>query len=104
MSLIWRAAILVALVGTFAAVPQTQRSTKDLVFLTRDGCVNTPDMQNNLEDALIRLKWRRDYQIINLAALKKDDPRIGYPTPTILWRDRDIFGMPVPKPPFPQPT
>jgi hypothetical protein len=100
----WRATLIIALIGTLSAVPQMARSTKELVFLTRDGCVNTPDMQNNLEDALIRLKWRRDYQIINLATLKKDDPRIGYPTPTILWRDRDIFGLPVPKPPYREPS
>jgi hypothetical protein len=29
----------------------------DLVFLTRDGCVNTPDMVNNLDDALKALGW-----------------------------------------------
>jgi len=61
-------------------------------------------MQNNLDDALIRLKWRRDYQIINLATLKKDDPRIGYPTPTLLWRDYDIFGLPAPTRPYREPT
>ena len=102
--MMWRPAILIALLTTLAAVPQSPRSTKDLVFLTRDGCVNTPDMQNNLDDALIRLKWRRDYQVINLATLKKDDARIGYPTPTLLWRGRDIFGLPVPKPPYRDPT
>jgi hypothetical protein len=96
--------ILIALIATLIAVPQTGRSTKELVFLTRDGCVHTPDMQNNLDDALIRLKWRRDYQIINLATLKNDDPRIGYPTPTLLWRDHDIFGLPVPTRPYREPT
>lgn len=100
----WRFVALMGLVGTMAAVPQTGRSTKGLVFLTRDGCANSPDMQTNLDDALIRLKWRRDYQIVDLATLKKSDPRIGYPTPTILWRDRDIFGLSVPRPPFPEPT
>lgn len=34
----------------------------DLVCLTRDGCVNTPDMVNNLDDALKSLGWATDYQ------------------------------------------
>jgi hypothetical protein len=32
------------------------------------------------------------------------DVRSGYPTPTLLWKGRDIFGMPVPKPPFNAPS
>ena len=28
----------------------------------------------------------------------------GHPTPTLLYADRDIFGMSVPKPPLPDPT
>jgi len=99
----WRSLLLIGVIGLTVA-PQTERSMKELVFLTRDGCANTPDLQNNLDDALIRLKWRRDYQIIDLATLKKSDPRIGYPTPTLLWRDRDIFGMAPPRPPYPEPT
>ena len=42
--------------GTPAAVKT------DLTFLTRDGCVNTPDMVNNLDDALKALGWPNDYQ------------------------------------------
>ena len=38
-----------------AAAPTMQ----DLTFLTRDGCVNTPDMVNNLDDALTALNCRR---------------------------------------------
>jgi hypothetical protein len=77
---------------------------KDLTFLTRDGCVNTPDMLNNLDDALIALKLRRDYQVVDIGKLPKDDPRTGYPTPTILWKGQDIFGMSAPKPPYDVPT
>ena len=100
----WRAVMVLSLIGALTAFSQVGRSTRDLVFLTRSGCVNTPDLQNNLDDALIRLSWRRDYQVIDLATLKKNDPRVGYPTPTLLWRDRDIFGMAVPRPPYPEPT
>ena len=61
----------------------------DLVFLTRDGCVNTPDMVNNLDDALAGLKRPKDYAYINIDRLPKTDVRTGYPTPTILWKGRD---------------
>ena len=100
MRLIWIAGIV--FVSLAAAAPP--RSMKDLTFLTRDGCVNTPDMQVNLEDALIALGWRRDYQIVDIGKLPKSDVRTGYPTPTLLWKGRDIFGMAVPKPPYNEPT
>ena len=77
---------------------------KDLTFLTRDGCVNTPDMVNNLDDALAALKLPKDYQFIDIGNLPKDDPRTGYPTPTILWKGKDLFGMWVPKPPYDVPS
>jgi hypothetical protein len=100
----WRVGLLLAaLVGPFGAI-QAGRSMQDLTFLTRDGCVNTPDMRLNLDDALIKLGWRRNYQEIDLGTLPKDDPRTGYPTPTVLWKRHDIFSMAVPKPPYPTPT
>lgn len=100
----WRVGlVLAALAGSIGAM-QSGRSMKELTFLTRDGCANTPDMLVNLDDALIALKWRRDYQYIDLGKLPKSDPRTGYPTPTLLWKDHDIFGMAAPKPPYPEPT
>ena len=76
----------------------------DLVFLTRDGCVNTPDLVSNLDEALNALKLPNDYQYVNIGMLSKADSRTGYPTPTILWKGRDIFGMAVPKPPYGVPS
>jgi hypothetical protein len=78
----------------------------DLVFLTRDGCVNTPDMVNNLDDALKALGLPNDYQYVDIGKLKRSDARTGYPTPTVLWKGKgkDIFGMPVPKPPYDVPS
>ena len=76
----------------------------DLVFLTRDGCVNTPDMVNNLDDALKSLGWPTDYRYIDIGKLPKTDTRTGYPTPTVLWKGTDLFAMPVPVPPFPEPS
>ena len=88
-----------------ATAAPTRRSVRaDLVFITRDGCVNTPDMFNNLDDALRSLNLALDYQVVNLGTLPKSDPRTGYPTPTVLYRGRDVFGMPEPTPPFPEPT
>ena len=92
--------IVTALTLTLSASP----TMKDLAFLTRDGCVNTPEMVNNLDDALIAMKLRRDYQFIDIGKLSKRDPRTGYPTPTILWKGKDLFGMPVPKPPYDVPS
>ena len=77
---------------------------KELTFLTRDGCVNTPDMVNNLDDALTALKLPKDYQFVDIGKLPKDDPRTGYPTPTILWKGKDIFGMPAQRPPYDVPS
>jgi len=36
--------------------------------------------------------------------LPADDIRRGYPTPTLLFANRDVFGLAVPTPPLPQPT
>jgi hypothetical protein len=77
---------------------------KDLTFLTRDGCVNTPRMRANLEKALKALSWTTDYQIIDIGTLPATDVRTGYPTPTLLYKNRDLFGLPIPKPPYNEPT
>jgi len=61
---------------------------KDLTFLTRDACVNTPDLVNNLDDALTALKLPKDYQFVNISKLPPSDIRTVYPTPTVLWRVR----------------
>lgn len=44
------------------------------------------------------------YQVLDLASLPASDSRLGYPTPTLLYANRDLFGMPEPTPPFPEPT
>jgi hypothetical protein len=99
----WRIVVFaLALVVTVADTPASVKP--DLVFLTRDGCVNTPDMVNNLGDALKSLGWPTDYQYIDIGKLPKTDARTGYPTPTLLWKRNDLFGMPVPTPPFPEPS
>lgn len=84
--------------------PEAPATMRDLVFLTRQDCVNTPDMVNNLDDALKALGWPKDYQYIDIGTLKASDVRTDYPTPTLLWKGKDIFGMSVPKPPYNVPS
>src|SRR3954464_4036582 len=100
----WRVLWLVAFTATISASASRVSVKGSLVFLTRDGCVNTPDMVNNLDDALKSLGWPSDYQYIDIGKLPNTDARIGYPTPTVLWKGKDLFGMPVPTPPFPEPS
>jgi len=75
----------------------------DLLFLTRNGCVNTPKMRANLNEALQELNESLDYTVLDLGALGDSDERRGYPTPSVLYGRRDLFGMHVPQPPFPEP-
>lgn len=77
---------------------------EQLVFLTRGACVNMKVMRKRLDQALAASGVPKNYQFIDLDALPKDDVRLGYPTPTLLYRDADVFGMPKPTPPFPEPT
>ncbi len=104
--LAWKSVVVAALlvIAGSQKPPQKPATMHHLVFLTRDGCVNTPDMVNNVEDALKALGWPKDYQFINIGKLPKTDVRTGYPTPTLLWKSKDIFGMPTPPPPYNEPT
>lgn len=94
----------VAVLAVFVAGRDEPGSMRDLMFLTRDGCVNTPDMVNNLDDALKALGWPNDYQYVDIGKLPETDPRTGYPTPTLLWKGKDVFGMAEPKPPYDVPS
>ena len=96
--------VLLTLAIATVATLAKPTSMKELTFLTRDGCVNTPDMVNNLDDALKSLGLPTDYACIDIGTLPKRDARTGYPTPTVLYNGKDIFGMPAPKPPFDVPS
>ena len=100
---------LVAVLGGFVALAAcvTKPPLHDghpLVFLTRDGCVQTEQMRERLDAALAEAGWPPEYQVVTLASLAPDNPRRGYPTPTVLYEGRDLYGMPVPVPPYPEPT
>jgi len=83
--------------------PTATPSTTGLVFLTRGGCVNTTIMRRNLDEALKALGLA-GYEVVDQDTLPTTDVRRGYPTPTLLYQDRDVFGMAVPTPPLPDPT
>ncbi|HEY7790758.1 MAG TPA: hypothetical protein VIC33_09620 [Vicinamibacterales bacterium] len=102
-----RWAVYARLLGIATAPVTASRSAslkKDLVFLTRDGCVNTAKMRKNLDEALHALRLPCDYTVVNIGTLKKSDARTGYPTPTVLYHDKDIFGLHKPTPPIAEPT
>ena len=89
-------AALILVASLIASATAAPPSMKDLVFLSRDGCVNTARMRANLDGALKALKLSTDYQFVDADRLKTSDPKRGYGTPTVLYKGRDLFGMPEP--------
>jgi hypothetical protein len=106
MTLPRRAAIVVLMlaVSGCGAVRSEVPTVANLTFLTREGCVDTVRMRSSLDDALRAMRQPTTYQVIDLATLSATDVRSGYPTPTLLHGDRDLFGMAVPLPPYNTPT
>jgi len=80
------------------------RPPGELVLLTREGCMQTYEMRQHLDAAMIRVGWRGEYEVINLASLAEDDPRGWYPTPTVLHQGHDLFNMEAPTPQSGDPT
>ena len=72
--------------------PVERFSVHDLVFLTRDGCVNTARMRSSLNQALKSLALAPNYELIDVDKLEPSDRRRGYGTPTVLYKSRDLFG------------
>ena len=87
-----------------ADIRPAQQSSSGLVLLTRDGCVNTDTLRSRVVEALARMPAAPSLQLVDLDTLPTSDVRRGYPTPTLLYADRDAFGLDVPKPPLPEPT
>ena len=99
-------AVTIGLVAASSiAVGRAQSSAPPaLVFLTRDGCANTSTMRTRLDAALARLGAATNYAVIDADTLPDGDVRGGYGTPTVLYDNRDLFGIPEPTPPVPSPT
>lgn len=105
--LFWIAAIVLFTAPTALMVTSTGEpppAAKAITFLTRDGCVNTTTMLARLDEALDRLGIAAAYVVVDADTLADRDARRGYGTPTILYDNRDVFGMPEPTPPLPSPT
>jgi hypothetical protein len=90
--------------ATSRHAPPTDPRARDLVFLTREGCAATARMRTNVDEALKSLGTTAEYQVVDLDTLAPSDVRRGYPTPTLLYGNRDVFGLPEPQPPLPDPT
>jgi hypothetical protein len=88
--------LFIALAIIFVAEPlhPVERfSVPELVFLTRDGCVNTSRLRSRLDEALKSLALPTNYTLIDVGKVESTDRRRGYGTPTILYKNRDLFGM-----------
>ena len=90
--------------ATSKHAPPTGPQASQLVFLTREGCAATARMRTNVDEALKSLATTAQYQVVDLDTLAPSDVRHGYPTPTLLYGNRDVFGLPEPQPPLPDPT
>ena len=99
-----RAVVLAVVMAVTSCHSRPTFDVKQVVLLTREGCAASPTMQGRLDDALRAMGAPTDYQTIDVVDLPASDARRGYPTPTVLYANRDIFGMPEPKPPYPDPT
>lgn len=75
-----------------------------VVLLTRAGCMDSEKMRTSLETAAQALAPPVAFTVVDLDTLPPDDVRRGYPTPTLLFASRDVFGLAEPKPPLPPPT
>lgn len=87
---------VLAFIFCVALIDASDFSARELIFLTRDGCMNTTQMKTRLDDALKSLNLPRDYQVVNLDKLEATDRRTGYGTPTVLYKNHDLFGKPEP--------
>jgi hypothetical protein len=67
------------------------------MFLTRDGCANTPVLYERLLAALAARGLEQTPSVLDVGTLPADDPRTGYGTPTILVGSVDLFGAPAPQ-------
>jgi hypothetical protein len=88
--------LFIALAIIFVAepiLPLERLSVRDLVFLSRDGCVDTARMRSSLDEALESLALPTNYPLVDADKLEPCDRRRGYGTPTVLYKGRDLFGM-----------
>ena len=79
-----------AIVGGFA------HNSLTIEVLGFDGCPNTRTMRANIEVAMKALGFSTQVQYVDEEALPPNDPRRGWPAPTVLVEGRDLFGLRTP--------
>lgn len=89
------ATLLLFLAAASCAQPETPagRANEPLphvVFLTREGCAQSPEMRENLAAAYRLRGLEPAFETIDAASLPAADPRTGYGTPAILNDGRNI--------------
>jgi hypothetical protein len=87
-------AVALILAGVACGGSTQPFAAHDLTFLTsltRGECPNIPAMRANLDAALAALGLPLDYAVVDLDTLPSTDPRTGYPIPTVLYPERDLF-------------
>jgi len=102
-----RAALPLALMTAWLSAcqhPPARPLPSMLTLLTRDSCAVSTAFRSHLDEALHALNQPTTYAVIDLDSLPGSDPRTGYPTPTLLYGTRDLFVLPEPTPPLPEPT
>lgn len=60
------------------------------------GCPNTRTMRANAHEAVKALGLSAEVHYVDQEALPLNDPRRGWPAPTLLVEGRDLFGLPAP--------
>jgi hypothetical protein len=75
-----------------------------LTLLTCSECSAGLELRRRLHEALQQLGVKPIFSVVDAGSLSRTDPRAAYPAPTVLWRDRDLFGVPQPPAPYPAPT
>ncbi len=99
------AAFLGFLAGCAAPTAETARSTPvntsqpKIELLGFPDCPNTPTMRANLKAALASVGRGWTFTDTNQEKLPEGDLRRGYPTPTVLVNNHDLYGLPVPTAP-----
>ena len=98
-------AVLACASGDHSGLAAQHAGGTAVELLVRGGCATSQQLEPRLEAALAgRAEPGLVLRVVDQDALPTEDPRRGYATPTILVGGADLFGLPEPTPPFPEPS
>jgi|TARA_R110000744_G_scaffold112179_5_gene210446 hypothetical protein len=80
-------------------IPSDRDTAMSITLLGFDGCPLTPLMKERLEQAIRVVGRDLDLVQIDQQSLDSSDLRRGYPAPTVLVNESDLFGTEAPKTP-----